>query len=523
MFDYSGQLLCYCKHSQARFIQWLKDRYGTLDGLNRAWFRAYTDWSQVEPPRRFGTAADMIDWRRFWLDNLRRWLRGRVEAARRGAPNIPVQTHTAFSAYMGANNEGGLGNELGDEFLLARETDLFGLSSFPLWLMGEEHVYGHFLNTEIIAEAAREKPFYQVELQGGAGKAGLLGGFVPQAPDIRQWNWNVIASGGKGVVYWQYCVEPAGMESPGFGLVGYDGGDTPRAVSAGACARRFSAPLLDSARRCHAENAVYLSRNADLLCYAMGDEESYNHSFKGCWRMLEDAGIPSRFAHGDYAGDLLQEGAHTLYLPMALCLSEEERKNLLAFAAGGGRLIVEAGTGMYRENGELDPDQTFLRELFGMTGVFIEKSRGIRRAFETAPDGGSFETADYWQGFSGAAGDCRVLARFEDGAPAMVMRAYGKGSAVWIGGFAGKAYHENRDEGTRNSLSRLARPNGYAAIEAMESLGMTVRLLETDEKYLVVCLNRSDSPKRFYVRIAGREYAETVPARDGVLLEAAKA
>ena len=214
MFDYSGRLLCYCEHSRAKFLRWLKARYESLDALNRAWLRAYQSWDQVEPPRRFGTAADMIDWRRFWLYNLQDWLRARVGAARKGAPGKVIQTHTAFSGYMGANNFGGLGNELGDEFLLAREVDAFGLSSFPLWLMGDEHVEGHFINAEIIAEASGSVPFYQVELQGGAGKAGLLGGKVPSAEDIRDWNFSVIAAGGKGVLYWQYAAEPAGTESP---------------------------------------------------------------------------------------------------------------------------------------------------------------------------------------------------------------------------------------------------------------------------------------------------------------------
>jgi hypothetical protein len=76
----------------------------------------------------------MIDWRRFCIDNLARQLRGRVAAARRGAPDIPVQTHVAYSAVLGNKLAGGLGNELGDEFSLAKEVDIFGLSSFPKWL-----------------------------------------------------------------------------------------------------------------------------------------------------------------------------------------------------------------------------------------------------------------------------------------------------------------------------------------------------------------------------------------------------
>lgn len=516
MFDYSGQLLCYCRHSVRQFLQWLKKRYGTLDQLNRAWFRAYTSWEQVEPPRRFGTAADMMDWRRFWLDNLAKWLRKRVQAAREGAPSKVIQTHTAFSGYMGANNRGGLGNELGDEFLLAREVDLFGLSSFPLWLMGEEHVQGHFINAEIIAAAARDKPFYQVELQGGAGKAGLLGGFVPTEQDVRQWNWNVIAAGGKGVVYWQYAAEPAGMESPGFGLVNFDGSDTPRSLAAGACAKEFSAPCLDQARRCSAVNAIYLSRDSDLLCYAMGDEESYNGSFQGIWRLLEDAGIPNQFVHADHADTLYSEGVRCLYLPMALSISRREQEQLLAYVTAGGRLIVEAGAGAYRENGALDMQQRFLRQLLGMEGVFFDKPRSARRAYAAH---GGFESGCYCQGFSHMAADCSVVARFENGMPAVVERAYGRGSVVWIGTFLSLEYWMHRSDGIRDFLRPFFLPNGYCAIQALQSNGMTVRLFKTETDYLLICLNRTPEPRRLQVRLAQCSLDRSVPPQDGILLQ----
>lgn len=517
MFDYSGRLLCYCAHSAARFTAWLQARYGSLSRLNEAWFRAYTDWSQVEPPRRFGTSADMMDWRRFWLQNLARWLRFRVKAAREGAPGKPIQTHTAFSAYMGANNEGGLGNELGDEFLLAKEVDVFGLSSFPLWLMGDDHVNGHFINTEIIAEAARGKPFYQVELQGGPGKAGLLGGLTPTADDIRQWNLSVLASGGKGVVYWQYAPEPAGMESPGFGLCNPDGGGTARMQSAGDCARKYNLETLDQAKRVLSSNGIYLSRNADLLCYAMGDEKSYHHSFEGIWRLLLEEGIPCRFVHGDYGDKLLEEGMRCLYLPMALCLSKEEQESLLSFVRGGGRLIVEAGTGMYGENGQLDPDSTFLDALFGMRGVCIEKAKE-KHAFETTAGCGAFHSVFYWQGFSEIGDGCRILARFESGEPAALERRYGEGTAVWIGGFVGHGYHGDQDPDVRGFLGAFFEKTGYAPVEDLRADGMPVRLLETETDYIAVCLNRTANAKKIELRLAGQAYQAEVPAKDGTLL-----
>ena len=47
----SNPEFCFCPASQARFREWLKKKYGTLEALNAAWYRGFERWEQVEPPR----------------------------------------------------------------------------------------------------------------------------------------------------------------------------------------------------------------------------------------------------------------------------------------------------------------------------------------------------------------------------------------------------------------------------------------------------------------------------------------
>jgi beta-galactosidase len=64
----SEPMFCYCPSSMERFRLWLKGKYGTLDQLNEAWHRTFTDWNQVEPPR-YGTIltySDFMDWRVYY-------------------------------------------------------------------------------------------------------------------------------------------------------------------------------------------------------------------------------------------------------------------------------------------------------------------------------------------------------------------------------------------------------------------------------------------------------------------------
>lgn len=508
MFDYSGELLCYCEHSKTAFREWLKQRYKTIEALNQAWFRYYRDWEEVLAPIRFGTGADMIDWRRFWLYNLKKWMHERVEAARRGAPEKIIQSHVAFSAYMGANNQGGLGNELGDEFLLAREVDVFGLSSFPLWLMGEEHAFVHLLNAEIVAEAARGKTFYQVEQQGGAGKAGLLGGKVPGQGDIRMWNWNILAAGGKGTVYWQYAPEPAGMESPGFGLVDGRKKDTKRALEAARFARRYRGGELDAARRVLPVNGILLSRDSDLLTYAAREEHQYAESFKGIYRALYERGIPVRFIHEDFLDEAWREHLRTLYLPMTLALSHKTEEALLSFTAEGGTLIVEGPAGMYRENGETDMQFDFLRRLTGADYVSIDRNgQGYRVTLET-------ECA------TGASAE--ILGKFEDQSAFAAVYPYGKGKVVWLAEFAAQAFWRERLEEKGDFLAALFDQNGYRELTGLCAKGLVVRLLETEEQYLFFAVNHGKEERTCHAKFENTVIERTVPAEDGILIQIPK-
>ena len=525
MFDYKNELLCACGASKRAFRDWLKVRYGSLERLNEAWFRRYSDWEEIVPPPRFGTYTDMMDWRRFWLYNLAEWLKRRVEAARRGAPGKLIQTHSASADYMGASSNGALGIELSDEFLLAREVDVFGLSSFPKWLMGEtkrDYDLSHLLQSEIICAASREKVFYQAELQGGAGVPGFLAHKVPKREDIRIWNWNTIAAGGKGVVYWQYAPEPAGMESPGFGLTGFNGENTERSLEAGRCAKLFEAYELDRSRPVPAINGIYLSRNADLLLFAAGaQEEKYAHSIYGVFKSCTEGGIPVRFVHGDYMESAWEEGLRVLYVPMALSLSDEEQSRILEFAGMGGRVVLEAAAGLYSEMGEISAGGSsspcpMLEAAFGAEEISLDAGDGEIPVLDKV---GAVlcEGLYYRQTMKAARG--KVTGWFEDGTPAMAEVEYGKGVIRWTGTFPGAAVKDAGSRAAAEFIQKQFKAEGYSLFSVLEAPELIVRLLQTENGPVMAVVNQTPESRPLFARErTGKEWSLEVPGYDGVLL-----
>lgn len=83
---------CYCEVSAARFRDWLRERYGTLDALNDAWATAfwsqhYTDWEQIQPPREvsynsFANPGQQLDWWRYSSDSQLDLFRAEAAAVR---------------------------------------------------------------------------------------------------------------------------------------------------------------------------------------------------------------------------------------------------------------------------------------------------------------------------------------------------------------------------------------------------------------------------------------------------------
>jgi beta-galactosidase GanA len=499
IFDYPGQLFCYCDHSKARFSEWLKAKYSSIATLNRIWLRAYDSWEDVQPPVRHGTYPDMIDWRNFWLENVGCWLDERVQAARRVAQGKTVMTHVPFSGYIGGSGEGGLGYHLGDEFILASKVDKFGLTSFPKWLMDNDFVQ-HLINVELVAASATGKDFWQSELQAGAGKWEAIGRPVAKADEIRLWNWSAIVGGAKGVMYWQWKPEPSGMEAPGFGLTALDGELSTRTEVASACAQAFNRIYGFADAKCiPAVNGIFVSRTADLWWHAAYKGESvYARSLYGAYRACFDAGIPVRMVHADHLSDAIEEGLQVLYVPAAVALSKCELKDLQKFVICGGTLVVEACPGLFDEHGIVREDTSFLQEVFGLSGQEVDHEILIRVQYLSEVDRHKtqipFSGRYYRQEFNSIQRDTRVICHFEDGRPAVFQHACGPGQAVLVGTFVAAAVALNQDKGSSNFIARWMKPTGYnQLVELCTDGNMIVRLHQNEDKTYACVVNYGES------------------------------
>ena len=366
-----------------------------------------------------------------------------------------------------------------------------------------------------------------------------MGHVTPDKYDMRVWNWNIITAGGKGAVYWQYAYEPAGVESPGFGLTGFEHENTERSLEAGRCARYFQEKGLDETVSVLSMNGICISRNASLFLFAAERQEKmYADSLLGAYKVCADAGIPVRFVHTDYLKDAWDEGLCVLYVPMAIALSGEEQNDILAFAEKGGKVVVEAAAGFYDERGEMDVRTSLLKKVFEAEDFSVLYQENVERGKEHIVDkdgrlvckGVSYvQTMEIHKGDKlGFVGDVSEQAK-ENGHCAYARSPYGKGCVEWIGTYPAMMAKREADEACTAFVQNAFVPQGYDFLRELKAEGLIVRMLRKEgcaanalcngEKYVLAAVNQHAGERTIMVNVQGEVFEAVVPGYDGVLLE----
>ena len=125
--EYSGN--CHCELCKNAFRDFLKREYGSLEELNRNWWTSfwahtYTDWSQIEPPSRFGENSVMglnLAWMRFTTQQTIDFIKNEIEPLRRITPDLPVSTNF-MNRFLGL-----------DYFKFKDVIDFACWDSYPMW------------------------------------------------------------------------------------------------------------------------------------------------------------------------------------------------------------------------------------------------------------------------------------------------------------------------------------------------------------------------------------------------------
>lgn len=97
--EYGGE--CHCELCQQAFRDWLREKYGTIEALNHAWWadfwsHTYSDFSQITSPMVGGEHSIhglTLDWKRFVTHQTVDFMRAEIAAVHAVNPDLPVTTN----------------------------------------------------------------------------------------------------------------------------------------------------------------------------------------------------------------------------------------------------------------------------------------------------------------------------------------------------------------------------------------------------------------------------------------------
>jgi beta-galactosidase len=516
-FDYlRNPEFCYCRYTQARFRRWLQAKYKTLAALNKAWYRGFTSWDDVTPPR-FSTIlsfTDYLDWRAFITAKLAADLKTRVDAVRSADRTHAITSHAAVPGLF-TDPRNGYGEP--DDFAMADNADFFGTSIYPKHAASRrpwsfEHLAAG-LDFSRSAGHSLGKGFWIGELQAGQGVTGMRIAQPVTGHDEAYWMWQVIAHGAREIAVYAWYPMNAGYESNGYGLINLDGTLTPRARAAGQAARviAHNAASIGKAKPAPAEVAILYNR----LSYMVGGTEpslstlgnAERDSLEGLYRAFLEKQIPVDFVSTRDLIDGRVKAYKILFLPYAVMISQQVAEGVKHYVEQGGTAVGGARLAWNNARGfASDVIPGFgLAQVFGARERIIRPVEAARLLVESRHAGASLPGMKAGEAVRGDSFEeeleplkgAQVLARFTNDRPAMIEKSFGKGKAVLVGTFLPLSYEREHDPSTGRLLRSLARAAGVNADVRIAGEGtakVEVRRLVSAKGQLVFVFNHAQKP-----------------------------
>ena len=526
---------CYCHSTQARFREWLKKKYGTVEALNKAWYRTVKTWDEVEPPR-YGTIltfTDYIDWKEFISDKLAEDLALKAAAVKAVLPDTVVTSHSAGPGIFTRPDWSGTP----DDRKMSDSVDFYGSSIYPkhAWTIKPWSPFYRSSGLDFVRSMGMGNDgFYIGELQAGlrrlrdedelSGRRGR-----PPRLDVERDRLRRPGRQHLRLLPDEHGLRGRRLRPRRARRQGHRAGRRGREDRPGRHREQGPHPRRPAVPK--AEIAILYNP----LAHMVGGQQSFtgegqtvgvnnlSESLQGIHKAFFERNIPVDFLHVNDLGTPRTAGYKLIVAPYPVQMSQPHVRKLLDYVREGGTLVTEARCGWVDEKGVSSPvipggglhEALGCRELM-LTPIPKTSADQDHDRPRIHPPAGRRETSSTpfssRRASRSSARTSVVLAEFGDGRPAMVAAPFGKGRAVIVGTFPGSAYFHFKNPNNGKFFAgladwlRIARPVEVASSEP-ETL-VEGRALEGEGYRILFAFNRGEkrTTARVGVLMAGGKF-----------------
>lgn len=503
----SGERICYCKHTLAKFRKYLSEKYGDIEILNERWGSEgpsmYRSFEEIYPPtgysRQRGGYCSWDDFCDFMEGNLA----GHVSEANRIFKENGAVQPTVTEMLPG------IANHI-DSWKLSKTSDIIGISLFGK----PKRSTSLFMSVSASLGAAEGKSLFVIEAGGGSIKFDnpqlnyAPQTFTPSAEELKTTVLMRAGFGVRGVMFWCWRPRLSDLEGNDYGMCRSDGKPLKRTRELGklsARMRELSDVYFSSHRR--SEVAIYMSQKIQHLATADRMDACYTNALIGANTMLTDLHINSDFItdEGILAGDLSKY--KVLLLPCSYIISEETAEKIEQFVRNGGRVIADYILAQKMPGGfcYTELPGAGLSDVFG-----IEHEDVLSIAHKTMEHVNTFgvEKGDFVEELV-LCNAKSISENYGEGYPLLTENSYGKGYANYISTQFFSRYAEKPLKAKREKLLSLLKASGVVPY---------ARILGEDEKDLSALVTSALMKKDGALRVFTVSNTDYEPIEDKVLL-----
>lgn len=358
----------------AGFVEWCKQRYGSVDALNERWGLTYwshrlSNWDELWTPEGNSTPSYDLAWRRYQAELGHDYIRWQTELVRSLVPSGHFIT-TCIASNQPGQDVTVIGEPLdvaGANIYYASQaglelpgTDDLDPQGAPFWIPWSGPAYPQYLAD--VARGMRQAPFLVTETN--ATSIGMASdGLVPWPGQRRQIVWQLVARGAELIEYWHWHTNRFGAETWWQGIL-------PHSLEPGRTYTELAGVGAELAANSDVLTGLVPVSQVGLLVSAearwateaasplpgppgswLGDKLAYEKSLGLLYRGLFDAHLAPDIVSPDQlraAGDVVELVRRWPVL-IGVCLtviSDEDLDLLREYVEAGGHLVWTPRSGM---------------------------------------------------------------------------------------------------------------------------------------------------------------------------------
>ena len=334
--EFGGE--CHCPLCQAKFREWLKEKYGTIENLNKRWCTTfwshrYNSFDQIESPSTKGENelhALKLDWKRFVTYQTIDFIKNEVDAIREGGSELPVTANLMYD-YDGL-----------DYKKFKDVLDVVSWDNYPSWHKKEEYLTA--VDAEMqhdLMRSIRKEPFLLMESCPSATNWKPINKLKKPGMHL------AVAHGSDSVLYFQLRQSQGASEKFHGAVIDHYGGDDTRVfrevTEVGEALEQIQETVGTSMR---SQAAVLYDREND---WAIADVQGprnvdmhYREAVQKNYRALREQGlnvdvIAMEHSLSDYK---------VLAVPMAYMFKDGYEEKLRTYVENGGTLVLSYWSGL---------------------------------------------------------------------------------------------------------------------------------------------------------------------------------